>query len=605
MLFFGSSENATSAMLGKRLRVVDCIFGNDSGTSTASWESITLAQGQYISFIDCTFQNQAKSQGMILNYGSHDVEITNCRFFNCRGYWDNGFGNTLLEGCNFYQASVFHQGWNTTYSNCTFDGPDSNEDSGIFFRAYQQSASESFWDALPAGSQAPCRNNKILDCTFRNCKENAITSDDYQDDDGHDQITSYDLEIVGCTISNTYGIGMDVKAISYLRVENCNVYNSGQNHLGYNFALAGGVIVFKGNRGYDDQAIPTTTRDLFIDNQRSALITSIAIQFFNNQLEVDNGTIYYYDGGFSTTQPVNITYTNQTYRSTGYDSGQVLTAGSDGTAVFQDIPPTLRTNLLSNPSFEVDLTGWSSVVNPVIGSSVVKSSAHAFDGTSSMKFTNTGAHTDDSYTAYNWTGLEVDTFYTFSAYGYIESNTDTSFLNEAILAFSNTTGSPHNVVSTSFGTPTTGVWARYSVAFYTGSDTSGYLRLYSPQGVIYWDALVLELGSTAGVYIGYPGNFLDTLSIDNPSFTTVTSGSHTFNDAANLVVGTTTGTKIGTTTSQKLGVWNATPIVQPTTAISAATFTANTSAIANDTAIYGGYTIGQVVAALKAIGLLA
>lgn len=76
-------------------------------------------------------------------------------------------------------------------------------------------------------------------------------------------------------------------------------------------------------------------------------------------------------------------------------------------------------------------------------------------------------------------------------------------------------------------------------------------------------------------------------------------------DATNIAVGTTTGTKIGTAASQKIALWNATPIVQPTTAIAAATFVANTSSLANDTATYDGYTLGQVVKALRNIGLLA
>jgi len=46
-------------------------------------------------------------------------------------------------------------------------------------------------------------------------------------------------------------------------------------------------------------------------------------------------------------------------------------------------------------------------------------------------------------------------------------------------------------------------------------------------------------------------------------------------------------------------------LYQETTGIAAAAFVANTSLIANDTATFGGYTIGQVVAALKAQGLLA
>tara|TARA_R110000868_G_scaffold206385_1_gene455128 strand:- start:1365 stop:3071 length:1707 start_codon:yes stop_codon:yes gene_type:complete len=65
------------------------------------------------------------------------------------------------------------------------------------------------------------------------------------------------------------------------------------------------------------------------------------------------------------------------------------------------------------------------------------------------------------------------------------------------------------------------------------------------------------------------------------------------------------GTKIGITTTQKLSFWNKTPIVQPTTAIAAATFVANTSLIANDTATFDGYTIGQIVKALRNTGILA
>jgi hypothetical protein len=54
-----------------------------------------------------------------------------------------------------------------------------------------------------------------------------------------------------------------------------------------------------------------------------------------------------------------------------------------------------------------------------------------------------------------------------------------------------------------------------------------------------------------------------------------------------------------------LAFFGTTPTAQLTTGVSAATFTANTSSIADDTATFGGYTIGQIVAALKAIGILA
>lgn len=63
--------------------------------------------------------------------------------------------------------------------------------------------------------------------------------------------------------------------------------------------------------------------------------------------------------------------------------------------------------------------------------------------------------------------------------------------------------------------------------------------------------------------------------------------------------------KVATAASQKLGFWAKAPNVQPTTAITAATFVANTSGIVNDSATFDGYTIGKVVAALRRAGLLA
>ncbi len=44
----------------------------------------------------------------------------------------------------------------------------------------------------------------------------------------------------------------------------------------------------------------------------------------------------------------------------------------------------------------------------------------------------------------------------------------------------------------------------------------------------------------------------------------------TFADGINVVLDSTTGTKIGTATGQKLGFWNATPIIQPASANQAA-----------------------------------
>lgn len=84
-----------------------------------------------------------------------------------------------------------------------------------------------------------------------------------------------------------------------------------------------------------------------------------------------------------------------------------------------------------------------------------------------------------------------------------------------------------------------------------------------------------------------------------------TTGILAFSEAVNMSFGGTTGTKLGTTISDKLAFWNKTPIVQPSLSITAATFTQNTSGIADDSATYGGYTMGQIAAALIDVGILA
>lgn len=127
-------------------------------------------------------------------------------------------------------------------------------------------------------------------------------------------------------------------------------------------------------------------------------------------------------------------------------------------------------------------------------------------------------------------------------------------------------------------------------------------------------AIAHFIGTTEQVRVGYDTtNYFSTTVNSTGSVTfdlTGTTPTFTFAkginlNAVNIATDTTTGTKIGTSTTQKLGFWNATPIVQPTTAITAATFTANTSGIVDDTATFDGYTLGQIVKALRNMGVLA
>ena len=77
-------------------------------------------------------------------------------------------------------------------------------------------------------------------------------------------------------------------------------------------------------------------------------------------------------------------------------------------------------------------------------------------------------------------------------------------------------------------------------------------------------------------------------------------------NGVNFAFNTGTGTKLGTATTQKLAFWNKTPIVQPTTSVTAATFATVAGGTNIDTTdTFDGYTIGQVVKALRNTGLLA
>lgn len=89
------------------------------------------------------------------------------------------------------------------------------------------------------------------------------------------------------------------------------------------------------------------------------------------------------------------------------------------------------------------------------------------------------------------------------------------------------------------------------------------------------------------------------------------AGTVTFSDSNNIVLGTSTGTKIGTATTQKLGFYNATAIVQPASNADTTTGAAGstTTVFLNTTFTGAGgtatFTVGGIATALKALGLLA
>lgn len=89
-----------------------------------------------------------------------------------------------------------------------------------------------------------------------------------------------------------------------------------------------------------------------------------------------------------------------------------------------------------------------------------------------------------------------------------------------------------------------------------------------------------------------------TLDGQNSNAITLGAGRH-------IVFDTATGSKIGSSTTEKFAFWNATPIVQPTTAVAAATLVSNLGTPLTSTDTFDGYTVQQFMRAVRNTGLLA
>lgn len=172
-------------------------------------------------------------------------------------------------------------------------------------------------------------------------------------------------------------------------------------------------------------------------------------------------------------------------------------------------------------------------------------------------------------------------------------------------------------IASASGAVWNGVQAVGATATITGSTNIttaagfNYFRLGSPTLSA---ASALTVTYAATFYIANPptGGGAGPVTITNAYALWVDNGVARFdsnldlsNAAVNLVLDSTTGTKIGTATSQKLALWNATPVVQPTTAIGAATRVGGGGAALTDTDTFDGYTVAQIVKLLRTIGAAA
>jgi hypothetical protein len=102
--------------------------------------------------------------------------------------------------------------------------------------------------------------------------------------------------------------------------------------------------------------------------------------------------------------------------------------------------------------------------------------------------------------------------------------------------------------------------------------------------------------------------------VNNGSGSNIALSVNSFNGTSNFAISIANGdismagaagTKIGVSTTQKIGFWNATPIVQPTTAVAASTFVVGVGTAVTDASTFDGYTLSQIVKALRNTGILA
>lgn len=152
--------------------------------------------------------------------------------------------------------------------------------------------------------------------------------------------------------------------------------------------------------------------------------------------------------------------------------------------------PEESTNLVTNPSLEVDTTGWTASLV-----TMSRSTTRSYYGAASLKLVY-GVSNAGSY-AYSQISVSSNTLYTLSAFAYVESAAGAPASNYAIAVVDGAT--TYGVTGL---TLRMGAWVKYELTFRTGAaTTSVYIDLYGPNGTVYWDGIQLEAKPYATTYI--------------------------------------------------------------------------------------------------------
>lgn len=156
---------------------------------------------------------------------------------------------------------------------------------------------------------------------------------------------------------------------------------------------------------------------------------------------------------------------------------------------WQVIIPEATTNYCTNPSFRVNITdGWT-LTDADASVTATRNAIYAKFGAYSLKLINTDAG-DNDFMYHRIAGLTANTKYTVTAWTYVATFTAGAQSDRGLYAYDTAdagTGQGQTITAATTG------WVRKEVTV-TMSAAPGSLeiRLYSPQGTIYWDAIQAE-----------------------------------------------------------------------------------------------------------------
>ena len=416
-------------------------------------------------------------------------------------------------------------------------------------------------------------------------------------------------------------------ASSAQNLQNVLSIGSATGGLGYNITLTTGDVLYIGNdtRSIYTPALGTTGITLDNTNSSEYIILKDAggVDFSGTtvtmaQLGYLNGVTSSIQTQLNNKQPLDVDLTSWAgvTRAAGFDTFATTPSSANLASLVTDETGSGALVFGTSPTFTTDIT--TPKINGVKGNILLTNEAQTSGAITNFTFTNS-ANTNQT------SGSEISNFKvngaskTWAAGAITTQRWNYFTANTAAFASASTITNSYGlyVEAATAGTNAT-ITNNYAAGFNApiyvggglGSNASIMVDNAKGYGALWTDAtqaLILRISSGDVVQFGdisAKNKGIGFLTNGSTRVSIGASGGMTFADANNITFNATTGTKIGTATTEKLSFWNATPIVQPTTGVAAATFVANAGTAVNDASTFDGYTLKQVVKALRNIGLL-